>query len=231
MDKFFCESIAEYLELEKETLRVLNGSKYVREASLYTNLQSVFSQSRGRKFSNMNLYIRFNSSMFGSKHHEVSLGGQFYCGRNSLANASYSVEVIQSSDNDTACVNKVVSRLHFDYASRDQKNASQHPVFHIQMWGQLPEHLRSSGVGYQFEENRSMSCPRVPFAPLSLALFLNMMIKELGTDGLRKILKSPEWDALVKRHEQKILMPFFKRLQGCIGSGDQLCKFYYGDRK
>ena len=229
MDKLFCESIAEYLKLEKDTLKILEESKYIKEECCRTNLKAVYSQSRGDKFSTLDLHLRFCSSVFGSHSHDVTLGGYFFCNSNSLTRATYSVEIFESVVN--AGPKKIISRLHFDYASRNEPNASMHPVFHIQMWGKLPGHLDNLGVKYQTPENSAISCPRVPFAPLSLALFLNMMIKELGNDKLRRLLESQKWRELVKRHEQKILVPFFKRLQECIGSGDQLCKFYYVDRK
>ena len=228
MDKLFCDSISEYLELEKNTLKVLHGSKYIWEECFQTNLKSVYSQALGGKFSTLNLYLRFCSSAFGSKSHEVSLGGYFFCSSNRLTRATYSAEIFGAVNSDVS--KKIVSRLHFDYSSRNEPNASQHPVFHIQMWGELPKYLEDSGVGYQFKDNSAMSCPRVPFAPMSLALFLDMIIKELGTDKLRRLLWSTEWQGLVKQHEEKILMSFFKRLQDCLSRGDHLSKFYYVDR-
>lgn len=228
MEKLFCASIGEYLELERETIRVLNESKYIKEGCQHTNLQSVYSQSRGDEFSAIDLYLRFCSSAFGAKSHDVSLGGYFQCGSNALFRATYSVEVFGPSG--SADMNKIVSRMHFDYASREEQNAGQHPVFHVQTWGKLPQYLRDEGVGYQFEDNSAMSCPRVPFAPLSLALFVNMMIKELGTEKLRRLLGSSEWRRLVMQHEKKILMPFIDRLKNCLSSGAQLSKFYYAER-
>lgn len=229
MDKLFCENIAEYLALEKATLNVLRNSKYVQEECSRTNLQTVFSQSMGDGFSTANLYFQFRSSVFDSKSHEVCLGCYFLCDSSVLKQASYSVEICQLSQRGGMSPNKVVSRMHFDYASRTEPNACQHPVFHVQMWGKLPRHLRDKGINYENEDNSAISYPRVPFAPLSSALFLNMMIKELGSDNLRKLLKVPAWDELIKRHERKILAPFFDRLKDCLAAGSHVSEFYYGD--
>ena len=230
MDKLFCENIAEYLALEKEALNILRSSKYVQEGCSKTNLQSVFSQSMGEKFSTVKLYFQFRSSVFDSRSHEVSLGCYFLCDSNVLKQASYSVEICRTSEREGVSTKNVVSRMHFDYASRAEPNACQHPVFHIQMWGKLPQYLRDEGVKYENEENSAISYPRMPFAPLSLALFLNMTIKELGSDNLRKLLKMPAWDELIKRHERKILAPFFDKLKGCLVAGNHLSKFYYAER-
>lgn len=221
----YCADIKEYLNLESEALRVLSKSKALhesRESSIMQSINSAFKQTNGSLFKCLKLDFSFMSDVFGPIQHKVSFGAYMQCDDNSLTRSTYSIEVFDQSPDP----GKIISRIHFDYASRQECNAKHHPIFHIQTWGKLPPHLREKGISY-CDDNGFLSFPRVAYFPLSFAMFFTMIVKELGTERMKKIVAHRDWLSVVMNHEKHILLPFLESLADSIRNQTPAIDYWY----
>lgn len=142
---------------------------------------------------------------------------------------SYSLAIC-SRDNE-----RLLRKYHFDYALPDEKRRQPHPVFHLQYAGGLSGHLM-----VQIREHKHidswLSEPRLFFMPLSLALLINVVLKEFpdGNGINMRIIERREWRELIKKNEKLFLVPYFRSCHNFMNSINNVGKlltndFYYGN--
>lgn len=127
-------------------------------------------------------------------------------------NASYSVVFCDGVDPQTC---KVLRKFHFDYESIATRHEGEpKPTTHLQICGDFSSHHLET-LGYQAEQisawHPAFEKPRIPVQPTCLALLLNWIFLEFHTDPtINAILKDQQWNALVRKAEQQVLLPYFQ---------------------
>lgn len=137
---------------------------------------------------------------------------------------SYSLSIC-----DLECKNpKLVRRFHFDYDLSSVKTNQSIPIFHFQYAGELSPYLKKLGVSNQ-HMNPELSEPRVYYQPVTLALLLNLVFNEFRNEITNKILQTPEWFALIKANEEKVLKPYYKYCNEFLQSAKNDKKLFTND--
>lgn len=163
-----------------------------------------------------------------SKMHKVGFGAKVeFDDKHQLLNASYLIEIFGEENSDAA--DAILTRIHFDVVSRDDRMCSKYPLYHLQVGGNPSEGGYYSKDKRRNENMKALSYPRIPYCPLSLALFMDMVLRELGGCDAKVFLKSAIWRGVVRKSETMMLLPFLKCL--CAGNENQDRRFsemYYG---
>ncbi|MBU1181717.1 MAG: hypothetical protein KKF00_06070 [Proteobacteria bacterium] len=118
---------------------------------------------------------------------------------------------------------KVIRKFHFDYTPENISKNVSHPVFHLQYPGDLSEHLQSLKLAHEHLEC-GLSEPRIPFIPMSLALTINLLLKEFRNRETNSAVEDRTWRALIKTNENLLLSTYFKECNRffLVSSGDSL---------
>jgi hypothetical protein len=78
-----------------------------------------------------------------------------------------------------------------------------------------------------------LSEPRLCCMPISLALLVNLILKEFPDEKNSKLIERSEWRDLVKKNEELILSPFFEECRKFFSKNENnklfLNDFYYGN--
>lgn len=126
-----------------------------------------------------------------------------------ISQLSYSVLIGQ----DPLPSKLVARKFHFDFEPVATRNVAEpKPTFHMQMCGELSEHLRDAGYEDADIDHLlpSWSQPRVPAQPMSLALVLNWLFIEFGCEApVRDARANPRWRSIVREAERSILKPYY----------------------
>lgn len=127
---------------------------------------------------------------------------------------------------------KILRKYHFDYAPPETTHRQPHPVFHLQYAGKLSSKLKCMDI----DDNHLypwLSEPRLCYFPISLALLLNLILKEFQDEKNRKLIESSEWRGLIRKNETLILKPFFEECHNFLSKGNDrdlfTNDFYYGN--
>ena len=134
-----------------------------------------------------------------------------------ITQLSYSVLI----GKDAAPSTTVARKFHFDFEPLSARNAAESkPTFHLQMCGELSGHHTT--YGYTEEDIAHMlpawSTPRIPSAPMSLALVLNWLFIEFGHENaVRSVRINPTWQSIVRQAERELLKPYFDNCAQFLG--------------
>lgn len=129
----------------------------------------------------------------------------------------------------------ITRKYHFDHAFTDAE--FRNPKFHLQYCGNLTPLLKNAGYVKEdlFHMEPSLSIPRIPYTPMSLALLLNLLLNEFKSRSgdFSKICYLPEWKKLIKKNEDLLLKPFFNSCSNFFNSRvdkkeSLTSDFYYG---
>jgi hypothetical protein len=121
----------------------------------------------------------------------------------------------------------LLRKFHFDVTATTSSSRRQaHPRCHIQYCGgMIPEMAK---MGIRETQLRplypSLSEPRIFSWPISLALLIDMTLREFPTAQSEKFRAAPEWQSIIRTHESALLRPFFEK---CL----YVMKHRNGDRK
>ncbi len=104
----------------------------------------------------------------------------------------------------------ILRKFHFDYVppGRSPKKQKQ-PRYHLQYGGELTPMLKKMGVDDKAIFTK-LSEPRIIFQPMTLALLINLVLKEFPDLKNVKLLESNEWRGLVRKNEELVLEPYYK---------------------
>lgn len=108
---------------------------------------------------------------------------------------------------------KVIRKFHFDYAPENIKRSTPQPVYHLQYPGELSNHLQNLNLEHDHLEC-SLSEPRIPFMPMSLALTINLLLKEFRNEQTYRVVEDKTWRELIKTNEDLFLKPYFIKCHG-----------------
>lgn len=141
---------------------------------------------------------------------------------------SYSL-AIHSKDNTRY---RLLRMYHFDYALPDAVCRQPHPVFHLQYAGGLFGRLRSLPIQHAHLD-AWLSEPRLFFTPMSLALLINIVLKEFPDKNAIEVIERSEWRDLIRKNEMRLLTPYFRCCHNFMNSINNVGKlltsdFYYG---
>lgn len=134
--------------------------------------------------------------------------------------------------NDDIPQKRILRKFHFDYTSPQSPQRQPHPFFHLQYGGKLSLKLQNENLEHQHID-AWLSEPRLCYTPLSLALLINMILKEFPNEINSKVIESSEWRDLIRKNENLLLAPFYKICHNFMSMrrSDQLFTndFYYGN--
>lgn len=111
--------------------------------------------------------------------------------------------------------NKSIARkLHFDFEPAKYRDINESkPTYHLQWCGLLSPHHLSHGYEEAHVEHLlpSWSKPRVPTQPMSLALILNWLFMEFGSEPqLNDVQQNMRWRKVVREAERRVLLPYYQ---------------------
>lgn len=126
--------------------------------------------------------------------------------------------------------NKIIRKFHFDYAPKYISVRTPHPIFHFQYPGEMSPYILRLNLKHDHLDP-GLSEPRIFFTPMSLALIINLILKEFSDERTYKASEDRAWRDLVKKNEKDLLAPYFKtcnafftKSPGCLFTSD----FCYG---
>jgi hypothetical protein len=116
----------------------------------------------------------------------------------------------------------ILRKFHFDVTAGNEQpggRLQRHPRFHIQYCGEMIPYMREIGLRTtQLDQlHPGLSEPRVFYMPMSLALMLDMSLREFPDAASAKFRSTGEWRGIVHEHESLVLRLFFEKCVSIIG--------------
>lgn len=114
----------------------------------------------------------------------------------------------------------ILRKFHFDFAPESSEaDRLPHPIYHLQYCGEMFAGMQKMGYSSQQlkQLHNKVREPRILFWPMSLALLIDISIREFSNSTLKKFRDSPEWRAIVRRNESEILKPFYDECSRIAG--------------
>jgi hypothetical protein len=225
----------EFMNCERNTLEFLKDKPFV--AKNFTDLVQNAHNCYFRSKNSLNLFfeseININLSKKEKKKHPgiaIISASIETTEEKSFKTVSYNLTII---DNAQEQEKRILRKFHFDFAPPDTTKKS-HPVFHLQYGGNLSKKLESMGLQYfDFDMDIDIDKPRLCYFPLSLALLINVVLKEFPGEATLKLIERNEWRDLIRRNEKIVLAPFFEKCYRFFLSRPEntlfLSDFYYGN--
>ncbi len=109
----------------------------------------------------------------------------------------------------------VLRKFHFDVTitTGDRSRTQPQPRSHIQYCGTMIPQMSQMGVrpGQLLPMNPWLSEPRILAWPMSLALLLDMALREFPNAKSERFRAMPEWRKIVRDHESLLLLPFLEQ--------------------
>jgi hypothetical protein len=131
---------------------------------------------------------------------------------NVYSNVSYCLAVCRIRSTHPS----ILRKFHFDITVNRGQGSSRrqpHPRSHLQYCGEMLPCM--SQLGRRNEQLDQMhvrlSEPRIFFWPMSLALLIDMALREFPDQHSTKFLEDSYWRGLVRRQEALVLRPFYER--------------------
>ena len=212
----------DYLSLARATVECIRSQQEVRAENneFCCSIDRLFVQLLNKDATG----FQFNGvldSMIDKHGHHVGVGGTVRFSQGELQEQSYWIEVFGKKDSDNS--NKILYRIHFDVAVPGiDKNKERHPLYHVQLGGQ------SRDASFIDDEMQHWSVPRIPFFPLSLALFFEIVFREFGGDLVRnRFIKSNPWRRIVAKNERRMLGTFARTFRQAWGKSKSVSGVYY----
>lgn len=199
-------------------------------------LEHLIDRLKGKKqISNKEIRIPFESYLpilFGGKEGLAYLGFELFLRNLTEYNCiTYYLALVCTEENTNPEKSKIIRKYHFDYTTPQNSKRQSHPVFHLQYPGELSPVLQGLNAKYDHLECW-LSEPRLYYFPMSLALLLNIILLEFKEDeNFYEIREDSDWRDLVRKNEEKLLLPYFKNCYNFLSNrkSDQLFMndFYY----
>ena len=226
---------------EIKTLEFLGLNKFIFEKCniLYIDIQNQLPHLKNKEKSKKLFDFSFESC-FDVRNADVE--GKAYIGALISANTdkkyeriTYHISICDSSSQN----GRLLKKIHFDYCDPTNVIRQLQPVFHYQIPGEAT--LRLKKDGYDCEHLcPSLSEPRLPYYPMSLALLLNLIFLEFPgeSEDKKKLTEDGYWRSWIKKNEELLLVPYYetcmnffkRRSDGLINNNYFLftSDFYYG---
>lgn len=193
----------DYLSLARDTVECIRNQHEVRSENneFCSSIDQLFCQLSNKNAAGF-CFNGMLCSIIDDHEHNVRVGGKVGFSQGELQEQSYWIEVFGMKDSDRS--KKVLYRIHFDVAVPGMdKNKELHPLYHLQLGG------KPRDAHYIDDEIQHWSIPRIPYFPLSLALFLEIVFREFGGELVRnRFIKSDSWRKIVAKNERRMLGAF-----------------------
>lgn len=120
----------------------------------------------------------------------------------------------------------VLRKFHFDVtasAGDGHRRRQAHPRCHLQYCGEMIPNMQRMGIRQTqlHPLYPSLSEPRIFSWPMSLALLLDMTLHEFPEARSDRFRATPEWQSIVRAHEDAVLRPFFEKCLQVIKHRDK----------
>jgi hypothetical protein len=112
---------------------------------------------------------------------------------------------------------KIIRKYHFDFAKPTIKTEQRVPTFHLQYGGSLSEGFGEYDGQYL---SKWLSVPRLNFAPVNLALLLDILFCEFDCKETNDLVQDREWRKLIYDNEVFISTKYYESIQSHIQSED-----------
>lgn len=221
--------------LEFDTVRAIaQDPAFGRLTQLYSAAQRAQGQINVANRQGIDVHLSFElptrireegSDLVRRKFH-VGCAAQRFQDSNVLGFQSYSVAIEKSPGSRW-----IARKFHFDYEPLFiRNNLEPKPTFHLQLCGALNQHHTEQGIGDLDIEHLlpAWSKPRVPAAPMSLALVLEWLLIEFGAEHMVQAARSgPNWSRVVRRAEVEVLRPYYERCIQFMNVGEGQTSFLW----
>lgn len=132
---------------------------------------------------------------------------------NEYGNISHCLAVLRRRANGKYTI---LRKFHFDVSVGNEKpggRLQRHPRFHLQYCGEMVPYMKGLGLSdTQLSQLHPwLSEPRLFYTPMSLALMLDMSLREFPDSDSAKFRATGEWRGIVHEHESAMLSPFFQK--------------------
>lgn len=230
MERYGFPSQQNYCTLERETikrLRMLHLLYRNEYSSAREKLEELFNKlgSKKKPLDNILFEFPFETTLEkGCKEQRILLHGEIRFEKGRLQSDSFAIEIFGVKG--TKEEGEVIRRIHFDIAiPYVEENKDEHPLYHVQLAGKSRELMSK-----ELQTQKQFSFPRIPFVPMSIALFFDMAVRELGPRELKDWIKLHPWRSLIRKNEKTMLRPFFVHLhkQWRLNSQFIVSDLYYG---
>lgn len=174
------------------------------------------------------LEIQLNSTT-GKLRGRAHIGGTFLEDhKKKLLAPSYYLAICETESTH----HRLIRKYHFDYVLPDSARRQPHPIFHLQYPGKLSPHLSKLNFDCNHLDTW-LSEPRLFYMPMSLALLVNIVLREFPDEKTEKIIERSAWRNLIRKNENLLLVPYFRccNLFLSANHSEQLFTndFYYGN--
>lgn len=205
MKRYGYPDAVEYLRLARATTAYICQQSELRSQN--NEFCDAIDKLSGRLLNPNAAGLNFSAVMetlVDDKIHHVRVGGIVKFKDGILAFQSYWIELFGAID--TCDESLVLYRVHFDVAVPDNdKNNERHPLYHIQLGG------KAANSEYINTEMKHWSSPRIPYVPLSLAMFLEIVFREFGTGYIEdRMRKDEQWTRIIKENEDVMIAGLLK---------------------
>jgi hypothetical protein len=140
------------------------------------------------------------------KQGKIHIGVQsFYDNSKNFIGQSYYMAICEAKPPR----HRLLRKYHFDYILPETYRRQPHPIFHLQYAGELSPHLQNLNLEHDHIDSW-LSEPRLFFMPMSLALLVNIILKEFPDDRTEKIIERREWRDLIRKNENSLLVPYYR---------------------
>lgn len=230
MQRFGFPSQQDYCTLERETimrLRMMHFLYRKEYSSAREKLEELYGKlgSKNKPLDNIRFEFPFETTLEKKcKEQRILLHGEIRFADGRLQSDSFAIEIFGRKG--TSEEHEVVRRIHLDIAiPYVEENKDEHPLYHVQLAGKSHELMSQ-----ELQTQKKFSFPRIPFVPMSIALFFDMAVRELGPKELKDWIKLHPWRSLIRKNEKTMLRPFFVYLhkQWRLNSQFIISDLYYG---
>lgn len=196
--------------LEARTFKYISDCKVIEEEAGFSDFKkkatqyySALSSKSKREQSPIDFQSYFNLEF-------EKRGLIFYIGvmiKNDYSQVTYYLAICSSVASGNC---KILRKFHFDYDNGTGTRRQPHPRYHFQYAGEKPSGMCVPCEPYENVLYPSLSEPRLPYTPMSLALLLNCVFIEFRTEITNKISEDNQWRNLVEANEEQLLKPFYR---------------------
>ncbi|MFD0998183.1 hypothetical protein ACFQ21_02655 [Ohtaekwangia kribbensis] len=109
----------------------------------------------------------------------------------------------------------IIRKFHFDYALPVAGDSRPKPVYHLQYGGEQSPQLAALGIDVG-HLHPWLSLPRINYAPMNLALLLDMVFCEFRTADTVHIIEDSKWREHIKLNEDFLLRPYYLKVNGFV---------------
>jgi hypothetical protein len=224
----FYPSPSDLIKCELDVLDHLRTDPYIKEthSQFAQHASKYYERNRGgqsRGFEFVSYFDLWHAAMDRSKREHskqesqtsnvrLILAARIELDRQAFSNVSYCLTVCRIRSARII----ILRKFHFDVTISEDNSGrrrQQHPQCHLQYCGEMVPEMEKMGCRTtQLEKmNPWLSEPRIFSSPMSLALLIDMALHEFPDERSRKFRKSNEWRGLVRRQENLVLRPFYKK--------------------